>query len=241
MAKMAEMDRGGSVKDVIVCCYLTHRNGMMDEYDQQLRQAEIDTCFHIVTLPDGINSVTARWKLEYMQEMCDRLQAYSRIVFTDAWDVLFFGTREDLLTKLPACPVVSAERNCWPEPEIAEHLISQTPWRFSNPGLISGGPSELLEWIDDALKTPSLDLMEQAWMNRRLAARDLPFALDGLTYAFYTVSADQEDGALQIKDDQIWNSRFDTYPQFFHFSGKCPSRAFRDTLRTGEPLCVSVS
>jgi hypothetical protein len=230
------------MKDVIVCSAYTHRQHMIDEYEDQLAAAGIDFHLEPITLENGIVSITARWKFEYMRRMCERFDMYERIVFTDAWDVLFFGTKVDLMTKIPVYPIVSAERNCWPEEDLAESIQfpTPTPWRYVNAGMIAGHPRALLSFREEALRKPDLDLMEQAWFNRRLVAKDSHFVTDIVTQLFYTVSYDREDGSLKLKDGKLWNSRFDTYPQFFHFAGPCSSVPFRAMLRGAtSSLCAS--
>lgn len=212
---------------------------MIDEYEDRLAAAEID--FHIepVTLADGIGSVTARWKFEYMRRMAERFSEYERIVFTDAWDVLFFGSKADLLPQIPANFLVSAERNCWPEGDLAAQIESDSAWKFCNAGMSCGSPERILEWIQGAMKCADLDLMEQVWFNRRLVDGAWPVWLDWGTSIFYTVSYDREAGELGIVDGKLVNTRYDSRPQFFHFAGPCSSVSFRAMLRTGKPLCAS--
>ncbi len=219
------------MKDVIIVSYLTERRHMIDEYEDQLIHAEIDYHFHPVTLKDGIASVTARWKLDFIVEMASTFYDYKRIVFTDAWDVLFFGTKEELIPKIPEIPIVSAERNCWPENDIENLFTLESPWRFVNAGMIAGNPQHLYRWAKEALLMRELDLIEQAWMNRRVAYKDYPICIDSFTSLFYTVSYDREDGSLRMKNGRLWNSRFDTFPQFFHFAGPCSSLRFRAMMR----------
>lgn len=213
---------------------------MVDEYQDQLTATGIDCHIEPVTLDNGINSVTALWKLHFIKEMCERFSHYERIVFTDAWDVLFVGSKDELLPKLRDIPCVSAERNCWPEHDLQFKRTLQSPWRYCNAGMICGSPSSFFEWTDHELSMPNLDQMEQAYMNRKLASGSYGFNLDLHTSLFYTVSGEREDGSLRLKDGKPWNCYFDTYPQFFHFSGGCSSLPFRTMLRTGEPLCASV-
>jgi hypothetical protein len=228
------------MKDVIVVSAITHRQHMIDEYEDQLAAAGIDFHLETVSLADGIGSITARWKLEFISRMCERFAHFSRIVFTDGWDVLFFGTKEEVAAKIPEHLLISAERNCWPEGHLASQFPSLSPWRYANAGMLSGSPQRLVEWIELAMATPDLEMMEQAWFNRRIVAGDLRITLDHTTELFYTASYDREDGALRPTAHGPWNSRFDTYPQFIHFPGPCSSVPFRAMLRTGKPLCASV-
>ena len=223
------------MKDVIVVSYATHRAGLLDEYEQQLKYAQIDFHLEPVELADGINSVTARWKFEYMWRMCSKFRGYQSIVFTDAWDVLFVGGKEDFLR--PDWVTFAAERNCWPEPGSP---LSDSPWAFVNAGMCSLAIDTAHKWLREMLHRTDIDILEQAWLNRSRAT-GCDFFLDTTTSVFYTVSADKEDGSLvRLGDGRLFNRQFNSFPRFFHFSGKCPTEPFRDMLRTGKPLCASV-
>ena len=225
------------MNNLIVVSFITHREHLIDEYEAELAAVGIDSCFHPVHLPNATYSITARWKLTHILEMCDRFSSYSRIIFSDGWDVYFVGTRHDL--HIPSTPLISAERNCYPDPSLASQISGDTPWRFPNAGMVSGAPADLVSWAARALTTPDVDEMEQLWMNRRLAAGDFPIPLDSATSLFYTVSPD-EDGSLKMRDHRPWNSVCGTYPQFFHFSGRCPVGSFQAMLQgRSESLCES--
>jgi hypothetical protein len=224
------------MKDVIVVSAMTERRHMIDEYEDQLAAAGIDHYIHPVTLDNGIVSITARWKFTFVADMCQQFRDYSRIVFTDAWDVLFFGNRWDFYEKLPIDPIISAERNCWPETGVMSNIDG--PWRYFNAGMMGGHPKWLREFAEESLKDPDADLMEQAWLNRKKL--DDSQIIDYRTKVFYTVSYDREDGLLCLRDGKPYNWAHDTYPQLFHFAGPCSSVPFRKMLRTGEPLCASV-
>ncbi len=227
------------MKDVIVVSYTTKRGGMLDEYEDQLAAAGIDFHLEPVVLEDGIVSITARWKFQFIRAMCDRFAEYERIAFTDAWDVLFFGTKDDLLLKIVSWPTFSAERNCWPE-DLTSEIVSTSPWRFANAGMLAGSPTSILRWLETPCPAENLDVMEQAWLNRRLADHSFPLQLDETTRLFYTVSCDREDGALRIRGGKPFNARYGTYPQFLHFAGRCSSTPFRAMLRGAtDRLCAS--
>lgn len=228
------------MKDVIVVSYTTKRGGMLDEYEDQLAAADIDFHLEPVVLEDGIVSITAQRKLDFVIDLCKKFEDYARIVFTDAWDVLFYGSKDDLLPKIPSWPMFSAERNCWPEPDLAPKFASTSPWRFANAGMLTGSPAPLTVWAKAVRRIPETELMEQIWLNRRIAEERFPGILDETTGLFYTVSCDREDGALQIRGGKPFNARYGTYPQFLHFSGRCSSTPFRAMLRGAtDRLCAS--
>lgn len=225
------------MKEVIVVAQITHREGMIDEYEQQLNDAGIPFYWHqIAPLPAGANSITMRRRIEYIKAMATRFLDYEYIVMTDAWDVLFYGTKDELLSKLPENMIVSAERNCYPESHLAPQFTSESPWRYANNGMLSATPRMLLSWCKLAEQTPDLDYLDQCWFNRRAAEGSSLVWLDETTSIFYVVSAWLEDGSLKLKNGRPWNSKYDTFPSFFHFSGKCPDSGFRRLLLCGEPV-----
>lgn len=221
------------MNDLIVISAITHRAGMIDEYEDQLDAAGIDHHFHPIKLENGIVSITARWKFEFLREMCREFNNYERIVFTDGWDVLFYGGKEEALRKIPEQPIMSAEHNCWPESNLADKFTSPSPWRYCNPGMIAGSPAGINLWLQFCDKLGDTDLMEQKWCNRIKAnpVTNYLIKLDVETKLFYVVSHDSEDGFLRLNEGRPWNSRFNNSPQFFHFSGHCSSVPFRGMLR----------
>lgn len=220
-----------SDKSIIVVAYATHRAGMLDEYEAQLASADIP--FHLEQaspMPQGANSITMRRRIDYMRAICEKFIDYELIVMTDAWDVLFFGDKQTLVDKIRGRFTVSGERNCYPEGHLSPMFKSRSQWRFVNNGMLTGAPEEILAFLAWADTTPDLHILDQAWFNRRAAEGDA-FYLDESTEFFYVVSAWMEDGSLKLKDGRPWNSRYGTYPAWFHFSGKCPDDRFRAMLR----------
>ncbi len=219
------------MNDVIVVAGATHREGFIDEYEAQLAAAGIE--FHLEPLgplPGGANSINMRIRIDYFRRMAQKFIDCKGIYITDAWDVLFVGTKQELLDKAPATFLVSAERNCYPEGHLGDKIQGPTPWKYANNGMIAAYPPYLLEWCDLAEQTPDMDILDQGWFNRRLAEGSPLVPLDETTNLFYVVSATLEDGSLQAKDGRPWNSRCDSFPNFMHFSGKCPTDSFRKMM-----------
>lgn len=219
------------MNDVIVVAGATHREGFIDEYEKSLNDAGVDFYLHqLEPLALGANSITMWKRINYFRAMAEKFYNYKTIFITDAWDVLFFGTKQELIDKAPELFLVSAERNCYPEAHLSSIIQGETPWRYSNNGMIAADPHYLFNWCYAAEEIGDLDILDQAWFNRRRAEDSILTPLDTTTELFYVVSAWLEDGALQIKNGRPWNSRCDTYPNFLHFSGKCPSDGVRKML-----------
>jgi len=206
---------------VIVIAGCTHRAGLVDEYERSLRDKDIEFHLeHVDPMPEGANSITMHRRINYWRKMAEQFKDYETIFITDAWDVLFFGTKQELLDKSPKTLLISAERCCYPNYQLADSIQGDTPWRYANNGMIVSSPEYLLEWIKKAEEISDLNILDQAWFNHRLSEGRGNIVLDTTTNLFYVVSATLEDGALRAKNGRPWNSKCDTFPNFLHFSGK---------------------
>lgn len=220
------------MKDVVVVTSCTGRLGLADAYDRRLTDAGIDHVFE--TTPYATSSFRMEQRIAYWRRLAEQFFDYKMLIVTDAWDVLFVGTKEALLSNSHAM-LISAERNCFPGPEYGEEDLTyvikgETPWRYSNPGMIAANPNYLLRWLDQAEKRVPLDISDQAWCNRCLVNAPWLISLDENTEMFYVISYSDgrlEDGALQLKEGRLWNSKCDTYPAFIHFAGHGPQEPRR--------------
>lgn len=227
------------MNEVIVVAGCTHRAGFLDEYEGQLSRAGVPFHLeHLDPLPSGANSISMQRRIKYFRAMASRFIEYKTIFITDAWDVLFFGSKQELIDKAPETFVVSGERNCYPEAHMSDKIHGNTPWKYVNNGMIAASPKYLLEWADHAEKTNDLEILDQAWFNRRRSEGSDLAPLDTTTSLFYVVSACLEDGSLRAKNGRPWNAKCDTYPNFLHFSGGCPSEGVRKMLEEKNEITV---
>lgn len=87
--------------------------------------------------------------LESMKDNDEQL-----IMFTDSYDVVFMSELNDILTKFKntgARILFSAERFCWPEPELhnAYPTVGDGQVRFLNSGMFIGYANDVYEIIDE--------------------------------------------------------------------------------------------
>ncbi len=83
--------------ELIVIAGCTERRGMLDEYERQLAAADIPFFLESLDpLPAGANSITMARRIAYVRKMARQFAAYRKIVITDAWDVLFFGSASEV-------------------------------------------------------------------------------------------------------------------------------------------------
>jgi hypothetical protein len=221
---------------VIVCSGATERKGLLQDLEKSLFSSSIPFMLYPVPpMPGGPNDMTIQRKISFIRQCADNAKGFSRVVIADAWDVLFVGTAEELEAKIPETVLISAERSCYPEPDLAGLFMKPSKWRFCNAGLMSGSPQSLLEWCDEAEKTADQGELDQKWMNRRYCEGSPLTPIDWETNIFYTVSQ-FEDGSLTVLDGKVVNIDHSTRPQFFHFSGGCSPEHFQQMLTYGGPL-----
>lgn len=204
---------------VITSC--TQRRGLLPMLEQQLSDAGI--AFHVEPIDSMPNNVgNLGTKIKFMHRMLDKFGAASHLVFTDAWDVLFYGTEEEVIGKIPnGVPLLAAERNCWPDAYLAPNFKGSTPWRFVNGGLMAGCPEGIAKWIDEIESHPAYipEMIDQQWLNHRSVNEEHRITpLDRRTELFHCCLMDQ--GELQFENGRPINMLCGTHPNFLHFNGK---------------------
>jgi hypothetical protein len=145
---------------------------------------------------------------------------YKKIIFSDGFDVLFYGTAEEVIRKIPNDRVLlAAERNCYPDPSIASQCIGDTPWRYANGGLTAGTPENINAWIDSIEKHPLYhpEALNQQVFNMLRAENSPLVPIDSRTELFYCAFIDE--GELGAENGMPINKLCGTHPNFLHFNG----------------------
>lgn len=212
------------MKDILVVTVCTTVRGYLPIYMRQLSGAGIEVSVNIVNDIENINAGgTTRWTMNTIREMCDKYGDYRRIIFTDAFDVMFFGTADQVISKVPDTGVLlGAERNCYPDPSLASAIPGETPWRFCNGGLLAGTPSEFHKWTRSLESQDYYDAMglNQGVYNRSLARGDGIVKIDSRTDLFYCLFL--ETGEFVFDNGYPLNTLCGTRPNFVHGNGKWP-------------------
>ncbi len=201
-------------------------SGTLALYLSQLEAAGIDYDVDpIAEFP--ANGGSLAYKIEGLRRRVTQFLNYDRIIFTDGHDMQFFGSREDVLAKIPSEGVLlGAERNCYPEPELIEAIESRTPWAYVNAGFLCGTPQSFMRWLREIEDHPLYDpvMLDQAWFNRRLASQHPLVKIDDRTELVYcTFGEEGEIADLQWEGGLPVNTLCDTYPNFIHCNGRWPS------------------
>jgi hypothetical protein len=211
---------------IAVVAYCSQEAGMLPLYRQQLKEANID--LHLTTgvrfyggTGNGGMLVT---KCEAIQQEVKKLWDYNYLIFTDAWDVLFYGTEQEVVEKLDKQlgrykVLLMAERVCWPDGYLSTCFEGDTIWRFVNGGVMAGSPGALLNWASSILAHPTYipQIIDQQWMNHRLLMADPLINIDSHCNTFYCMNGDR--GEMICKDGLPYNTVTCTTPNWLHFSG----------------------
>jgi hypothetical protein len=217
---------------VIVIMAASSIRGTMPLYVQQLSRAGIEV---FLVNPDemlGAQSTIGR-KITWVREQVGMHGGHNGIVFSDAFDVTFWGTKEDLIRRIPCGKVLqAAEKNCHP-PECKSLSIPDVgPWRYANGGLSIGSPDAFLRWADRCEKHPTYDpeLIDQRFMNMCLADRyDCAWEIDHRAETFFCLYGGHDE--LAFESGRPVNLKYGTRPLFVHANGQWNARPVFDLYR----------
>jgi hypothetical protein len=212
------------MKDLLVLMAMTNPKHLFDTYIRQLDDAGIESYVERVQcFPNENCGGMFGYKVEALRRLAIRFKDYRKLVFTCAWDVMFFGSAEDVLNKIPDEGVLlAAERNCYPDPSIGSLIAGDTPWRYVNGGCMAGTPAAIEEWTYAVERQPSYLPLEpdQGQLNVLLMEGSPLARIDGRTNLFYCLAG--ETGELGFIAGLPYNTVCDTRPNFLHFNGRWP-------------------
>ncbi len=209
------------MRDLIVVMGASSLQGTMSEYLSQLSAAKIHTYVHPIdsNRPNLNSGGTLGGKINDFRMLASQFSCYENIIFSDAWDVTFFGTREDVIRKIPHSYVLqAAEKNQFPILSFGGWHGS--PWRYVNGGLTAARTSVLLQWLDDLEKVEFYQegMNDQAFFNELIATDSRLCRIDSKTDLFFCVSGGREE--LIFQDGLPFNTYWETWPNFIHCNGR---------------------
>ena len=208
------------MNDVIIIMGASQVAGTMPLYLQQLSSAGIPVHVEPYAWAHWIGrNGTLQEKIEIYRQMAHRFREYERLVFTDAWDVTFYGTKEELIERIPNDRILlAAEKNCYPDPNIAPLVPDRGPWRFANGGAHCGTPEAYLAWCDAIDQTGYPNMIDQGWFNYLLSQNHPAMQIDHRTELFFCLFCGYEE--LEFIKGKPHNTLHDTHPLFVHANGK---------------------
>lgn len=215
--------------DLLVIMGATTEGGTMRKYIEQLTAAGID---HHVDWRDEYPNMngggTLAYKMKTMREGATRFSHYKKLVFSCAFDVTFYGAKEDALRNIPNEGVlIAAEKNCYPDQSLASFITGETSSRYYNGGLLAGTPASFLKWIDAVECHPMYasrsEGLDQTFFNILLAAdSNHPLVkVDARGKLFFCLFGGYDE--LEFENGIPVNKITSEHPCFVHANGKWPS------------------
>jgi len=224
------------MKDLLVIMACTKSHGTMEKYLGQLHVAGIDT--HVEPITDWPTANTLGAQVEGQRRLAEKFSDYRYLIFSDAFDVTFYGEKSEVLKKIPNNDVlIAAERNCSPDASLEKHMPGSTPWRFVNGGLFAGTPQSFLRWLDAIESHPIYNpkFLNQGFFNILRFNNSPLVRIDHHTELFYVLHHEQDE--LQFEKGMPVNTIFGSRPNFLHAAGKWPMKGIM--ARRDESLGIS--
>ena len=218
------------MKDLIVVTASTipasdPRSGTLALYLTQLDTAGIDSnvqSLPVMPMAEGGAPGTLELFISVLRDIASEFSDYERIVATDGWDVTFYGSKEDVIRKIPMDrPLIGAAKECYPwgvaEREPRE---GETPWRYANGGLIAGTPAGFIRMADGMAAhcryRPRFE--NQGMLNVLLAEGSDLFYHDTNTKLFFCLFDGYPE--LDFENGLPVNMLCGTHPQWIHANGR---------------------
>lgn len=210
------------MNDLITIMGASKVHGTMDTYCRQLKQAEIEThVFNCSDMPNQNGGGNLRYRVQIFRRLAEQFSNYKKLIISDAFDVLFMGKKEYVLSKIPTDGLLhAAEKNCYPEECQSLQIPDRGPWRYANGGLVCGTPQSFLAWCDEAEKHPRYDpeVLDQRFLNELLAEESPLCRIDYKTEIFFCLYGGYDE--LDFTNGLPVNTKYCTFPSFIHSNGK---------------------
>jgi hypothetical protein len=196
---------------------------------------QMESRFHIVAAilaikhwPLHVYGQHRRWrgfgeKLLAARQAASELVQYDRLLFIDAFDVIVMAEPCEVEARYDECfpglPYVSiAERNCWPDPGIADRYpYCDTPWRYVNAGAYIAEREYLRELHDEWGDRIRPQMNDQAFLTE-VYLENAPFVLDVRCELFQSLHGSFHE-LDKIDRWEIHNRVTDTWPLICHHHG----------------------
>jgi hypothetical protein len=219
--------------DLLVIAGASAEHGTLPEYRRQLAAAGID--LHMADISDRPNmngGGNLGFRVRVFERLARQFAHVPFLIFSDAFDVLFFGSMESVIARIPPTHLLhAAEKNCYPDLAMANRIADTGPWRFANGGLVAGTPQSFLAWCEAAPRHPAYnpEMLDQQFLNI-LVSEDSPLCvLDSRTELFMCLYGGYEE--LNFANGEPVNTLYGTWPSFIHCNGNWESATMWDNWR----------
>lgn len=209
-----------------VCILANRINGKYQEqylaYERSLMQADIP---FETTIRGG--KWTWLGKIKWELEMCEKYPNET-LIFTDAFDYLFVGTKEglgEIVSRQPLLFSCDRGEHPWPTPALESAYDQRrkrlSPWCWVNGSGPAGKASEIAKAIRHGLQFPFPEgkhfTDQMFWHQVYLQGFG---ELDQMCEMTLTLYWSEEGDYTLTKDKKIVNNITGTSPQFIHASGR---------------------
>lgn len=155
-----------------------------------------------------------------------------RFIFCDAFDVVCLGTQNEFEEKLGEWSdkiVLSAEKNCWPQPDLERWYepIDKEKWSFVNSGLYYSPTDKFIELMDRHMPEPSAD--DQLYMTTMFLFESNDMILDRECKLFQSYSFIKE-GEFSYSNGRLHNEITNESAIWVHGNGKTDMTKVRELL-----------
>ena len=218
---------------MIVITGATEEHGTFPLYRQQLADAGIPLIVADISDKPNLNGGgNLGFRVDFFRRMAEMRHDEDFIIFSDAFDVTFYGDYESVRSRIPTTYLLHAsEKNCYPDMSIAEKIQNPSPWRFANGGLVAGTPAQYMRWCYEAERHPRFNrlMLDQQFLNILVAEGSELCALDCRTELFFCIFGGYDE--LQFENGKPINTTYDTRPAFLHANGKWTAEEMFDRQR----------
>lgn len=208
------------MKDIVVSTFVSKVDGMLAENVRRLSSQGITVNLESIHRPIA----DLGEKIDFIRLSANKFSDYEFLIVSDGWDVMFHGTKQDLMERIPRDRVLwAAEKNCWPYVELENLVPDRGPWRFVNGGLMAGTPENFLSMCNLIEAHPRFEreLVDQGFMSFLLAEGAEFFAIDSMTNLFFCLFKGYEE--LEFVKGRPHNTLHGTWPLFIHANGHWPA------------------
>jgi hypothetical protein len=169
-------------------------------------------------------------KIKYLDEYLEANKDFDWLIFCDALDTVTTCAPEKLVEKFQLhfddrAVVFSAERNCFPSPELAaSYPHTKSPYKYLNSGLFMGKRESVLDNLARMNSETKHTTQDQwTWTDAYLRRISMwhPIVLDNKCRLFQSLHESLDDLALD-SESRIYNKQTLTNPLIFHGNGSTP-------------------